>query len=49
MKAIEEYKPELDGVLPKDDYFRLTRDEKTKNIPNQLLKNFANIPARFQR
>jgi type I restriction enzyme M protein len=47
MKAIEEYKPELDGVLPKDEYFRLTRDEKTKNIPNQLLKNFANIPADF--
>jgi type I restriction enzyme M protein len=47
MKAIEEYKPELDGVLPKDDYSRLTRDEKTKNIPNQLLKTFANIPADF--
>ena len=47
MKAIEEYKPELEGVLPKDEYFRLTRDEKTKNIPNQLLKNFANIPADF--
>jgi type I restriction enzyme M protein len=47
MRAIEEYKPELDGVLPKDDYFRLTRDEKTKNIPNELLKNFANIPADF--
>lgn len=45
MKAIEEYKPELDGVLPKDEYFRLTRDEKTKTIPNDLLKNFANIPA----
>jgi hypothetical protein len=36
---------ELEGVLPKDEYFRLTRDEKTKNIPNQLLKSFANIPA----
>jgi type I restriction enzyme M protein len=47
MKSIEEYKPELDGVLPKDEYFRLTRDPKTKNIPNQLLKNFANIPADF--
>jgi type I restriction enzyme M protein len=47
MRAIEEYKPELEGVLPKDEYFRLTRDEKTKNIPNQLLKNFANIPANF--
>jgi len=47
MKAIEEYKPELEGVLPKDEYFRLTRDEKTKTIPNQLLKTFANIPAEF--
>jgi type I restriction enzyme M protein len=47
MKAIEEYKPELDGVLPKDEYFRLTRDEKTKDIPNQLLKTFADIPAEF--
>ncbi len=47
MKAIEEYKLELDGVLPKDEYFRLTRDEKTKDIPNQLLKNFANIPSDF--
>lgn len=47
MKAIEECKPELDGVLPKDEYFRLTRGEKTKNIPNQLLKNLANIPADF--
>lgn len=47
MKAIEKYKPELEGALPKDEYFRLTRDEKTKTIPNQLLKNFANIPADF--
>jgi type I restriction enzyme M protein len=47
MKAIEEYKPELEGVLPKDEYFRLTRDEKTKTIPNQLLKSFADIPANF--
>jgi type I restriction enzyme M protein len=47
MKAIEEYKPELEGVLPKDEYFRLTRDEKTKDIPNQLLKSFADIPADF--
>ena len=47
MKAIEQYKPELEGALPKDEYFRLTRDEKTKTIPNQLLKNFANIPSDF--
>ena len=45
MQAIEQYKPELEGVLPKDEYARLTRDPKTKTIPNQLLKNFANIPA----
>ncbi len=44
MKAIEEYKPELDGVLPKDEYFRLTRDEKTRTIPNQLLKTFKDVP-----
>jgi type I restriction enzyme M protein len=47
MKAVEAYKPELDGVLPKDEYFRLTRDEKTRNIPNQLLKTFADIPPSF--
>jgi type I restriction enzyme M protein len=47
MKAIEEHKPELEGVLPKDEYFRLTRDPKTKDIPSKLLKNFADIPADF--
>ena len=44
MKAIEEYKPELEGVLPKDEYFRLTRDDKTRTS-RTTLKNFANIPA----
>ena len=43
MKSIEEYKSELEGVLPKDEYARLTRTDRT--IPNQLLKCFANIPA----
>ena len=33
MKAIEEYKPELDGVLPKDEYFRLTLRRKNQNHP----------------
>ncbi|MCP5556464.1 MAG: N-6 DNA methylase [Verrucomicrobiaceae bacterium] len=47
MEAIEQYKPELEGVLPKQEYFRLTRDPKTKDIPNKLLKNFADIPADF--
>ena len=43
MKAIEEYKPELDGTLPKDEYFPLTRTDKT--LPKQLLRNFENIPS----
>lgn len=43
MKAIEVYKPELEGVLPKDEYAALTRTDKT--IPQQLLRTFANIPA----
>jgi len=42
MEAIEQYKPELDGVLPKDEYFQLTRIDNS--IPKQLLKNFADIP-----
>lgn len=42
MEAIEEYKPELEGVLPKGEYVPLTRTDKT--IPAQLLKNFSNIP-----
>ncbi|MBI3805909.1 MAG: SAM-dependent DNA methyltransferase [Nitrospirae bacterium] len=45
MKAIEEYKPELEGALPKDEYFALTKTEQTRNLPNQLLKTFSNIPA----
>ncbi|MBL7001019.1 MAG: SAM-dependent DNA methyltransferase [Gammaproteobacteria bacterium] len=42
MQDIEKYKPELDGVLPKDEYMPLTRTDKT--IPAQLLKTFSNIP-----
>ncbi len=42
MQDIEKYKPELEGVLPKDEYAPLTRTDKT--IPSQLLKTFSNIP-----
>lgn len=42
MQDIEKYKTELDGVLPKDEYLRLTRTDPT--IPAQLLKAFSNIP-----
>jgi len=44
MVAIEEHKPELKGVLPQDEYFRLVRGND-KSIPKRLLKNFSNIPA----
>jgi|CXWJ01.1.fsa_nt_gi type I restriction enzyme M protein len=42
MALIEDYKPELQGVLPQDGYFKLTRTDKS--IPARLLQNFANIP-----
>lgn len=42
MVAIEEYKTELEGVLPTDEYFRLTRTDRT--LPNELLKVFSDIP-----
>jgi type I restriction enzyme M protein len=44
MVAIEAYKPELKGVLPQDEYFRLVRGND-KGIPKRLLKNFSDIPA----
>lgn len=42
MEAIEEHKPELSGVLPKDEYFQLIRTDNT--LIKQLLINFSNIP-----
>ncbi|MEP7217340.1 MAG: class I SAM-dependent DNA methyltransferase [Bacteroidota bacterium] len=45
MESIAEYKPELEGVLPREEYDRLVRNPKTRTIPNDLLKNFADIPA----
>ena len=44
MESIEKYKPELEGSLPKDEYFRLTRTEEIKNLPFDLLRQFDNIP-----
>lgn len=44
MEAIEEYKPELQGSLPKDEYYRLTRTQETKQLPFDLLRQFDNIP-----
>jgi type I restriction enzyme M protein len=44
MESIEEYKPELQGSLPKDEYYRLTRTEQMKSLPFDLLRQFDNIP-----
>lgn len=45
MEAIEEYKPELQGSLPKDEYYRLTRSAETRLMPFDLLRQFDNIPG----
>ena len=44
MQAIEDYKPELTGVLPQDEYFRLTRSVQNKGLAQRLLKIFSDIP-----
>ena len=44
MESIEKYKPELEGSLPKDEYYRLTRTEQMKTLPFDLLRQFDNIP-----
>ena len=44
MTSIEKYKPELEGSLPKDEYYRLTRTPETKHLPFDLLRQFDNIP-----
>ena len=45
MEDIEKYKPELEGILPKDEYARFSRSEQNKGIPKALLRTFADIPA----
>ena len=44
MESIEEYKPELEGSLPKAEFYRLTRTPETKHLPFDLLRQFDNIP-----
>lgn len=43
MEEIESYKPELQGSLPKDEYFKLVGKED-KSLPKSLLKIFKDIP-----
>ena len=49
MKAIEEYKPELEGVLPKDEYFRLTRDDEDAHDPEATAEELCQHPGRRHR
>jgi type I restriction enzyme M protein len=44
MELIEESKPELKGILPQDEFFKLVRKPEYRIIPKQLLKYFADIP-----
>ena len=44
MNSIERSKPELEGVLPQEEYGRFTRSEQNKTIPKALLKLFSDIP-----
>ena len=44
MTSIENRKPELRGVLPKEEYDRFVRSDKNRHIPKDLLKLFADIP-----
>jgi type I restriction enzyme M protein len=43
MAEIERFKPELQGTLPQDEFFDLTRTDN--NLPKTLLKTFSDIPA----
>ena len=43
MEKIEEFKPELQESLPKDEYFKLYTPED-RSLPKTLLKTFADIP-----
>ncbi len=49
MKLIEKYKPELEGVLPANDYAVFNRTDDAKGIPNQLLRSFADLDASVGR
>ncbi len=45
MASIENSKPELLGVLPYDEFNRFARSDKSRHIPKDLLKLFADIPV----
>lgn len=43
MIEIEQYAPDLEGVLPKDEYYTINSSED-KSLLKKLLKNFKDIP-----
>lgn len=43
MLDIEKYSPDLEGVLPKDEYYTINSSED-KSLLKKLLKNFKDIP-----
>jgi type I restriction enzyme M protein len=44
MASIEQSKPELQGVLPQQEYDRFSRNPQNRSIPKALLKLFSDIP-----
>lgn len=44
MEEIEKYKPDLEGCLPKAQYYDLTSTEEQLDISRELLRSFDNIP-----
>ncbi|MBX7056045.1 MAG: type I restriction-modification system subunit M N-terminal domain-containing protein [Pyrinomonadaceae bacterium] len=45
MQLIEDFKPELADILPKNEYARFNSSEDSRGIPRHLLRNFSNIPS----
>ena len=37
MASIEEYKPELKGILPQDEYFKLVRKKEFRDLPKRQI------------
>ena len=45
MKSIERSRPELEGVLPQQEYGRFKRSDQSQPILRALLRQFSDIPA----
>lgn len=45
MKSIERSRPELEGVLPQQEYDRFKRSDQSQPILRALLRQFSDIPA----